>query len=115
MCSLNSACALLKHIVIKCLKHVIKAFTSTYPILAIIAKRVLCVCVCVCILALTSSMTSFGDATLMAIPFFASDSSTSSYPSVRLDLALDKALPCMKRKVGENKTRKKTIKLLLLG
>ena len=31
---------LLKHIFIKCLKHIIKAFISTYPILAVIAKRV---------------------------------------------------------------------------
>ena len=34
---------LLKHIFIKCLKHIIKAFISTYPILAVIAKRVLSV------------------------------------------------------------------------
>ena len=36
---------LLKHIFIKCLKHIIKAFTciSTYPILAVIAKHVLSV------------------------------------------------------------------------
>ena len=31
---------LLKHIFIKCLKHIIKAFISTYPTLAVIAKRV---------------------------------------------------------------------------
>ena len=34
---------LLKHIFIKCLKHNIKAFISTYPTLAVIAKRVLSV------------------------------------------------------------------------
>ena len=34
---------LLKHIFIMCLKHTIKAFISTYPILAVIAKRVLSV------------------------------------------------------------------------
>ena len=34
---------LLKYIFIKCLKHTIKAFISTYPILAVIAKRVLSV------------------------------------------------------------------------
>ena len=34
---------LLKHIFIKCLKHIIKAFISTYPILAVIAKHVLSV------------------------------------------------------------------------
>ena len=32
---------LLKHIFIKCLKHIIEAFISTYPTLAVIAKRVL--------------------------------------------------------------------------
>ena len=34
---------LLKHIFIKSLKHIIKAFISTYPILAVIAKHVLSV------------------------------------------------------------------------
>ena len=34
---------LLKHIFIKSLKHIIKAFISTYPTLAVIAKRVLSV------------------------------------------------------------------------
>ena len=33
----------LKHIFMKCLKHIIKAFVSTYPTLAVIAKRVLSV------------------------------------------------------------------------
>ena len=34
---------LLKYIFIKSLKHIIKAFISTYPTLAVIAKRVLSV------------------------------------------------------------------------
>ena len=34
---------LLKHIFTKSLKHIIKAFISTYPTLAVIAKRVLSV------------------------------------------------------------------------
>ena len=34
---------LLKHIFIKCLKHIIKAFISTYPTLAVIATCVLSV------------------------------------------------------------------------
>ena len=37
---LNSACVLLKHIFIKSLMHVIKAFISTYLTLAVIAKPV---------------------------------------------------------------------------
>ena len=41
---LNSACAFtFKHIFIKCLKHIIKPFISTYPTLAVIAKPVLSV------------------------------------------------------------------------
>ena len=34
---------LLKHIIIKCLEHIIKAFISTFPTLAVIAKHVLSV------------------------------------------------------------------------
>ena len=37
---LNSACVLLKHIFIKSLMHIIKAFISTYLTLAVIAKPV---------------------------------------------------------------------------
>ena len=43
MCSLIVLVLLLKHIFIKCLKHFIKAFISTYPILVVIAKHVLIV------------------------------------------------------------------------
>ena len=43
MYSLIVLVLLLKHICIKCLKHIIKAFISTYPTLAVIAKRVLSV------------------------------------------------------------------------
>ena len=43
MCSLIVLVLLLKHIFIKSLKHIIKAFISTYPTLAVIAKRVLSV------------------------------------------------------------------------
>ena len=43
MCSLIVLVLLLKHIFIKSLKHIIKAFISTYPILAVIAKCVLSV------------------------------------------------------------------------
>ena len=43
MCSLIVLVLLLKHIFIKSLNHIIKAFISTYPTLAVIAKRVLSV------------------------------------------------------------------------
>ena len=43
MCSLIVLVLLLKHIFSKSLKHIIKAFISTNPTLAVIAKRVLSV------------------------------------------------------------------------
>ncbi len=51
---------------------------------------------------LTSSITSFGDATLMAMPMSASLSRTSWKSRLRLDLALDRARPYSVHKHGSD-------------
>lgn len=54
---------------------------------------------------LTSSMTSFGEATRIAIPMSANLSSTSWKSKLRLDLALDRARPCRRKSRSQEQSR----------